>query len=555
MVEFFVELFVKMVEVAVVHDEIIGDGNRAAFFDVFNFSPVALVDFLGCERADRAVGHAGFAQVLRRNDRNDGQLARKFVLQHFVFRPGVQTVGHDAALAGVDKIVDLPDDALHDEVLALFGAQFLADWLLVRLGHFQAAAFHFVEDDAAEIHFRIIFFSEVIYRGAFPAAGQADKCNNLDIFMAFHSFYYTRLAGWYTLKYMHNSDEVLDGRRIGKIQEDLKRFADEWKRDHGVRTPGPVEVFCDLLLRGGKRLRGLLAMQSYYAHGGTSDEVALGAARVFEIIQASLLAVDDIADRSELRRGGPAVHMALARYAKENGLKIDPAHYGETQAMNVAYAGLHKATTELLELPVPAEAARRASVRFHENILTTINGQIDDIYNECTPGEVSEADVMGVLEKKTPHYTIIGPLELGAQLAGKELPENLREFGMQAGCAFQIADDIIGTFGRESETGKGSNDDIREGKLTLLSYYALAHGTETQVKILRSVLGNESATLAECDAVRNIFVATGALDYTKKRLEFHDKKALAALENDSETQPEFIRYLRELADYLVDRRT
>lgn len=350
-----------------------------------------------------------------------------------------------------------------------------------------------------------------------------------------------------------SSYEILDAVLAARINADLERFVREWKQEKSIGNPEPIDAFCSVMLRGGKRLRGVLAQQSYRAHGGQNDAVAIGAARVFEIIQTSLLVVDDIADRSSLRRGGPSAHKRIEAYAQAHKLKGDARHYGIAQAMNVAYTGLHKATTELLSLPVSAEIARLTSTRFHENILTTINGQIDDIYNETAPEVLGEAAVERVLARKTPYYTIIGPLELGAQLAGKELSQSLREYALHAGIAYQIADDNISTFGMEAETGKGSNDDIREGKMTLLAYYALRHGSKQQKETLRKILGNETATRQDCDEARKLLEQTGALAYAKERKVFHEKKALAALKDDTEVQPEFIYYLRELADYLVNR--
>ena len=349
--------------------------------------------------------------------------------------------------------------------------------------------------------------------------------------------------------------KVADERLAEMIQCDLERFSCEWQKEETIGTREPIAAFCDVMIRGGKRLRGMLAMQSYFAHGGTNETVALGAARVFEILQTSLLVVDDIADRSELRRGGPSAHMLLQDFAKKNDMKIDSSHFGVSQAMNVAYAGLHKATTELLDLPIENRAARVACQRLHENILTTINGQIDDIFNEATNDEVSEEMVMQVLERKTPSYTILGPLELGAQLAGVELSSELRDYSLHAGVAYQIADDIISTFGHEMETGKGSNDDIREGKLTLLTYFALDHATTVQRSKLTKALGNPYATSEECDEVRETLTACGALDYAKERGILQEKKALAALDADTKTDATFLEYLRKFTDYIVNRRS
>jgi geranylgeranyl diphosphate synthase type I len=353
---------------------------------------------------------------------------------------------------------------------------------------------------------------------------------------------------------MEYSYEVPDKRLATLIQRDLEQFSEMWRRDDTIGLHEPIDAFCDVMLRGGKRLRGVLAMQSYYAHGGRDESVALGAARVFELIQTSLLVVDDIADHSALRRGGPSAHMRIEAYARKHGLKGDALHYGQVQAMNVAYAGLHKATIELLDLPVDSDVARRASKYFHENIATTINGQIDDVYNEAATGMISEEAVESVLKRKAAHYTILGPIELGAHLAGTiSLPLSLRDYSIHTGCAFQIADDIISTFNPASETGKSNNDDIREGKLTLLVQYSLSHGTDSQKKILNALLGRRDTTNEECDVVRDLFKATGGLAHANKRLALHMAKALSALEFDVESDSRFVTYLKTLTEYVANR--
>ncbi len=349
---------------------------------------------------------------------------------------------------------------------------------------------------------------------------------------------------------------VRDDELIESIERDLQQFVSGWKQQESIGSPEPIDAFCDVLLRGGKRLRGMLAAQSYYAHGGKNKEVALGAARIFEIIQTSLLVVDDIADRSLLRRGGPSAHVRIMGFADQHNLRGDAQHYGIAQAMNVAYAGLHKATTELLSLAVNDETARRACLRFHENILTTINGQIDDLYNEMTREPISEQTIESVIKRKTAYYTIFSPLELGASLAGKnQLSPALGEYAVHTGSAFQITDDIISTFGKEDETGKGSNDDIREGKLTLLTHFALQNSDSDSSKQLRHILGTADASDELCDEARSIIQASGAVEHAKERSRQHEHEARAALKNDTDADPNFTPYLLELLDFIVTRNT
>lgn len=316
------------------------------------------------------------------------------------------------------------------------------------------------------------------------------------------------------------------------IDRDLRTFADEWVQTYDPVEREPIEAFRDILLRGGKRLRGILAMQSYHAHGGTDPDVAIGAARVSEIGQTYLLMIDDIQDKSEVRRGGPAAHVILGQKAiRSAAMHGDLDHYGESQTINAALAGMHRADTELLSLPVEGGSILNAMKQMHLRAEITAAGQIKDIYNQSSNTLPSVEDIERVLTNKTAYYTFVSPLELGATLAGYEkLDDDLLGYAIHTGCAYQIADDIIGTFGNEEETGKSNNDDIREGKMTLLTRFALRDATDQDRITLKAILGNESASTEQCDLVRDIMVRTGALAYCEERLSYYRDTAANALQ-------------------------
>ncbi len=89
-------------------------------------------------------------------------------------------------------------------------------------------------------------------------------------------------------------DRVLTHKK--DIDADLLQLTKKWHKQWAASyTPHSVDVLdalTALVNRGGKRLRGALAIESYYLHGGTRPEVALGAARVIELIQAGLLTLE-----------------------------------------------------------------------------------------------------------------------------------------------------------------------------------------------------------------------------------------------------------------------
>lgn len=347
-----------------------------------------------------------------------------------------------------------------------------------------------------------------------------------------------------------------DAARLGAINADLAVCATNWQTEFEGGGKEPIVAFCDVLLRGGKRIRGMLAQQSYYAHGGRDEKVAMTAARVFEFIQAYLLILDDIADRSDMRRGGLSAHKLLEKHANDESMKGDNAHYGTTQAMNAAVAGMHKATTELLDLDIDPAIIRRAIHSLHDNLAVTIDGQMNDIFNEVSRAIPSEDAIEHVLTRKSAYYTILSPLELGACLAGLDgLSQPLRDYSIHTGCAFQITDDTIGTFGDKDKTGKGTNDDIHEGKMTLLVQYALTHANPAQKRVLELTLGNIHATDEECDAVRQVLIETGAKEHADSRSLWHERQAFAALDGESVIEPGFNVFLRELTEYVTKRQS
>ena len=340
------------------------------------------------------------------------------------------------------------------------------------------------------------------------------------------------------------------------IDKDLERFVNEWRDMFDAGSVDGMEAYCQIVLRGGKRLRGILAMQSYYAHGGTDDLVAVGAARVLELTQAYLLVLDDIADRSDVRRGGPSAHRIVRAVAEKAGIRDDASHYGEMQAINAAECGAHKAALELLQLPVSDSVVRSALTSLHKNIEITGIGQMNDMYNEVTTDVLDETAIERVLTQKSAYYTFVNPLELGACLAGSELlDERLRRYALYTGCAFQIVDDLIGTFGDSGETGKSINDDIREGKMTLIAQYSLENTDEKSRQKFRSILGNRSASDEMCDEARRIMLATGAKEYAADRARQYAVNAHDALREQSDLDPKFLAFLGEIIDYVTTRQS
>jgi geranylgeranyl diphosphate synthase type I len=291
--------------------------------------------------------------------------------------------------------------------------------------------------------------------------------------------------------------------------------------------------------------------------GGKDDDMIIKAARAVEMIHAYVLMVDDIADRSNTRRGGPAAHKIMEKYHHTNALKNEGAHFGESMATQAALIGGYLAELIIDDLDVPAEIKLVVLKNFHGNLVRTGHGQLRDILNEVLP-EVTEDDALWTAKYKTAYYTVINPLETGALLAGakKDDLKIIKEFGMHAGIGFQIADDILGIFGNDNTTGKSSLDDLKEGKITVLITYALAHGNTSQRKELISTLGNPKITEQDLFACQKIITEVGAREYAWQKAQALSTKAKEVLSaSPSYWSIESVDFLKYLSELFIERKS
>ena len=343
------------------------------------------------------------------------------------------------------------------------------------------------------------------------------------------------------------------------IEDDIGQYSKHVQKttlqQYGSNARLEIDAYLDILSRGGKRIRGSLVCLGYEMSGGQNQKMIIQAARAVEMLHAYILIIDDIQDRSLVRRGGSTAHVSLGDYHRQAELAHESEHFGISIALNAALAGGHAAQMILANLDAPEHLRLNALSIMNRTMLITAHGQTNDIMNEVV-AQVSQDDVEKVLEWKTAHYTFLNPLHVGMVLAGADChaTDAITEYAMQAGKAFQITDDILGTFGSEFESGKSPMDDTREGKRTVLTVYALEHAQSADMNFLLTTLGNPSLTPAEFRRCKDILVETGALDYARAEADKHVQAAIKALEKEQDRwNDEGVQFLKGLAQYILTR--
>jgi geranylgeranyl diphosphate synthase type I len=233
-----------------------------------------------------------------------------------------------------------------------------------------------------------------------------------------------------------------------------------------------------------------------------------------------LLIQDDWMDGDDERRGGPSVHAALRRTHR------DP-HLAESLAILAADLAAGFAFELIARSPFPAARLQEALGVYGRMHFEVVCGQQLDL---C-----KHDDVALTHQLKTGSYTVRGPLALGALLADGNAAQlaALERFGAPVGVAFQLRDDLLGTFGDKAEVGKPVGADLRAGKRTALIAEAYAILPSHEREPLERVLGKENASDAELLAATTLLERSGARRRVEARLQGLERDARDALEDES----------------------
>ena len=204
---------------------------------------------------------------------------------------------------------------------------------------------------------------------------------------------------------------------------------------------------------------------------------------------------------------------------------------------------------------LPADVRSDVAERLVQMEERTLEGQALDLgWARDGRWDISVEDYLYMASHKTAYYSAAVPLVTGA-LCGGGTPEQLRaldEFGMRAGLAFQLQDDLLNLVGDAEAQGKDFRSDITEGKRTLLVVWALAHLGDLQRDELLHILGRETTDAVALARAVELIDASGAVDYVRgyARELVADAKARLVGARLEETPRDV---LLSMADFFVER--
>lgn len=307
---------------------------------------------------------------------------------------------------------------------------------------------------------------------------------------------------------------------------------------------------------GGKRVRPALVLLATQAvHGNV--EAALPVACAIEDFQSAALIHDDIADKSELRRGEPCLYRRL----------------GTGLAINVGDAALVHTIGRICHGNTYDEATRlrliNALISMQER---TLEGQALDLgWTQENRWDITPDEYLFMATSKTAYYSAAYPLLCGTIVGGgtAEQRSALEAFGLKAGLAFQLQDDLLNLVGDAKTQGKDFRSDITEGKRTLLVVKAIeallanaesnaksstpdAAAAKTSYKKLISLLSSKTNDPILLEEAVELIVSTGAVDDVRTYAQTLIAEAKGYLE-EAPFDAEARDTLLSMADFFVNR--
>ena len=229
----------------------------------------------------------------------------------------------------------------------------------------------------------------------------------------------------------------------------------------------PLKYMLDI---GGKRIRPRFCLVTYNLFKDDIGPHIVNPAMAVELFHTFTLIHDDIMDNADLRRGKPTIFKKW-----NNNIAILS---GDTMCIS-SYQMLSS---------TPKEHISEVVALFSKTAIEICEGQqLDMDFEEMN--NVSMDEYVNMITLKTA-VLLACAAKMGAIIGGadKELCNQIYDFGLKLGLAFQIEDDYLDSFGDEKSFGKKIGGDILNNKkswlLTRCREEALLKGKGTKLDAL-----------------------------------------------------------------------
>jgi len=163
---------------------------------------------------------------------------------------------------------------------------------------------------------------------------------------------------------------------------------------------------------------------------------------------------------------------------------------------------------------------------------------------------LTEAEYFEIIQRKTGVLAAVA-CELGARFAGADdsTAAAMHAYGLWAGVAFQIMDDVLDIVGDANTVGKTLGRDLAQGKMTLPMIHCLRGATSATAKALRAAIGRPGPRAS--DRIGGWLAETASIEYSVTIAREHVAEALRQI--DPLPSGDSKQSLVALVEFIIDR--
>lgn len=311
------------------------------------------------------------------------------------------------------------------------------------------------------------------------------------------------------------------------VAAELEQFREAFRKTLYSDNPLLEQAVEHLLKAPGKQLRPLLVLLAARMVGEVNEKV-IRVALALEMLHTASLVHDDVVDESDRRRGLPSVNALLS-----NQVAVLAGDFVLSKALECA------AQTE--DVRVVRYIAQLGQSLANGELL-----QLDSQDSEV----LSEAVYFDIIGRKTASLFSLCA-RLGAMMAGgtEAEAERLAQYGKLIGICFQLRDDVF-DYGT-AEVGKPLGNDMKEGKLTLPTIYAVVHSDDASMRELALKVRRREASAEEMHQLMDFTVSQGGLEYAQWHMK--DMQGMADGLIDDTRNPSITEALHLLTAFVAER--
>lgn len=326
------------------------------------------------------------------------------------------------------------------------------------------------------------------------------------------------------------------------ILEDMEAFNSFVSENISAEGDLMHEMLTYALTSRGKGVRPMLTMlaASMITASGNENTEECGkerhcskrtylAAMLIEMIHTASLIHDDVLDSADERRGKPSVN---AKWQSDMAIILGDYILARTMSIGMASAQYDLVTYVGSAMATLCEGEVLQS-QHAKSFDTTREDYYHIIYQKT-------ASLLGV-------SSALGALSVGAS---REDVDRLRKFGEAIGMAFQIQDDIL-DYNRQNNTGKPSNNDLREHKITLPLIEVMERKSEQERKEIIDILKRCNEDESAVDAIQKIVDENGGAELAAKTMQAYLSRAMHLLSKYPDSP--YRTSLMNLCTYIAER--